>query len=261
MVLLIIHVVVSLSWAHHYKCYMYLGTHVHCDISFIVYMRTHLSILCNHFSLSTEHCTCVEQLVSITSGIPPVWKRRWHCVCVCVCVHEREKERTNLYAPSCRLTSTLRLLRSPSDRLVAEQQLLHPARSSHAYSRSHPALSFHAQNHTHSLWLTLYSLMTSTPSTSWRLCLQLCWSSPGAHCSTVAAPGKTAGTGSLAPSWCLLHADTGQWIAVLFFFPHRRGKFRPDLEKPRARVCNQMGVLYIISDLSGEAMLLHVSGW
>ena len=56
-------------------------------------------------------------------------------------------------------------------------------------------------------------------ATSWRLCLQL-----------TAAPGKTAGTGSPAPSWCLLHADTGQWIAVLFFFPHRRGKFRPDLD-------------------------------
>ena len=27
---------------------------------------THLSVFSNHFSLSTEHCTCVEQLVSIT---------------------------------------------------------------------------------------------------------------------------------------------------------------------------------------------------
>ena len=46
-----------------------------------------------------------------------------------------------------------------------------------------------------------------------------------------------------------------------FFFPHRRGKFQPDLEKrPNPRACNRVDMALAIPVLSGEATLLHSAG-
>ena len=73
------------------------------------------------------------------------------------------------------------------------------------------------------------------------------------------ASSKIAGTGSPAPPGdCFMQIPASE---TLLFFPHRRGKFWPDLEKqPNPHACDWVGVASAISVLSGEATLLHSSG-
>ena len=62
---------------------------------------THLSVFSNHFSLRAEHCTCVEQLVSITLWYTTCRWSDWVCMCVCVCVCVHACVRTCVHVRAC----------------------------------------------------------------------------------------------------------------------------------------------------------------
>ena len=62
------------------------------------------------------------------------------------------------------------------------------------------------------------------------------------------------------PGACFMQIPASESLLFLFF-PHRRGKFWPDLEKrSNPHACDQVGVALVISVLPGEATLLHSSG-
>ena len=64
------------------------------------------------------------------------------------------------------------------------------------------------------------------------------------HGSCGVAPGKTAGTGSPAPPLVPVSCRYLLVSATLSFFPHRRGKFWPYLEKlSNPRACDRVGVV------------------